>query len=155
MHCRHKMGRRGRMQAGIIFSGVAFLCFHVMAAVDPARLPAPASKPVDFARDIQPIFERSCLKCHSGERPKGKFSLTTRQNALKGGQDQVDIIPGKSAASPLIHFTARVISDSEMPPIDKGEPLTHEQVGLLRAWIDQGAVWPDSLVLGETVAPKH
>ena len=86
------------------------------AVIDPARLPQAATGAVDFVRDVQPIFERSCLKCHSGERPKGKFALTTRQTTLKSGQDQVDIIPDNSAKSPLIHFVARVIPDSEMPP---------------------------------------
>ena len=54
----------------------------------------------------------------------------------------VDIIPGDSAHSPLIHFVARLVPDMEMP--QKGEPLTTEQVGLLRAWIDQGAPWSTS-----------
>lgn len=125
------------------------------APVDPARLPAAATNTVDFVRDIQPIIEQSCLKCHSGERPKGKFSLATRAAALKGGSDQVDIISGESAKSPLIHFVARVIQDSEMPPTDKGKPLTPAQVGLLRAWIDQGAQWPADLVLGETQVASH
>src|SRR6185436_9047530 len=49
--------------------------------------------------------------------------------------------------SPLIHFTARLVEDSEMPPRGKGEPLTAEQVGLLRAWIDQGVQWPEALTL--------
>jgi mono/diheme cytochrome c family protein len=146
-------------QAGKVFSGLAFFCCSIVAAlpavIDPARLPPAATNAVDFVRDVQPIFEHSCLKCHSGERPKGKFALTTRQNALKGGQDQVDIIPGQSAKSPLIHFVARVILDSEMPPTDKGEPLTPAQVGLLRAWIDQGTQWPADLVLGEPLVAKH
>ena len=126
-----------------------------MAVVDPARLPKAAAVKIDFAHDIQPIFESSCIKCHSGDRPKGKFSLTSRENALKGGQDQVDIIPGNSEKSTLIHFVARVIADSEMPPVDKGQALTPDQVGLLRAWIDQGAPWPDGLMLGGTLAAAH
>lgn len=146
------------MQAGKLFSGLALLCWGTSAAlavVDPNRLPAATTNKVEFAKDIQPIIEKSCLKCHSGERPKGKFAFTTRATALKGGQDQVDIIPGNSAKSPLIHFVARVIADSEMPPVDKGEPLTPSQVGLLRGWIDQGAAWPDGLVLGEQVAASY
>src|ERR1700722_1261801 len=147
------------VQAGIILSSLALLrpsaTAALPAAIDPARLPQAATGSVDFVRDIQPILEQSCVKCHSGDRPKGKFALTTRQNALKGGQDQVDIIPGESAKSPLIHFVARVILDSEMPPTDKGKPLSPAQVGLLRAWIDQGAKWPADLTLGETVLAKH
>jgi len=54
----------------------------------------------------------------------------------------VDVIPGQSAKSPLIHYVTRLVEDMEMPPAGKGEPLTPEQIGLLRAWIDQGAHWP-------------
>ncbi len=159
MLCTRITRAPGLVQAGKLFSGLALLCCGATAAlaavIDPARLPQAATGAVDFVRDVQPIFERSCLKCHSGERPKGKFALTTRQNALKSGQDQVDIIPDNSAKSPLIHFVARVILDSEMPPTDKGQPLTPAQVGLLRAWIDQGAQWPADLVLGGPLATKH
>ncbi len=153
-----KRGPKGLVRAGTFVSGLAVLCWSaasVFGAVDPGRLPPPAKSKVDFAKNVQPIIEGACLKCHSGERPKGKFSLTTRQTALKGGQDQVDIIAGNSAKSPLIHFVARVVADSEMPPVDKGTPLTPDQVGTLRAWIDQGAPWPDNLVLGEAVAASH
>src|SRR6266478_1290391 len=117
------------------------------AAVDLAKLPPAAQREIDFAKDIQTILENSCLKCHEPEKAKGKLLLDTRANALKGGENGPDIIPGDSAKSPLIHFTARLVEDSEMPPIGKGEPLTKEQIGLLRAWIDQGAKWPDTLTL--------
>jgi hypothetical protein len=143
---------------GKLFAGMILFCLSPMTGlgvVDPARLPPAAKSTVDFVHDVQPILEKSCVKCHSGDRPKGKFALTTRANALKGGQDQVDIIPGNSAKSPLIHFVAQVVADSEMPPLDKGKPLTAAEVGLLRAWIDQGATWPDGVVLGEQVAATH
>src|SRR5262249_22982681 len=54
-----------------------------------------------------------------------------------------NIIPGKSAASPLVKFVAGLDPDVKMPP--KGKALTAEEVGLLRAWIDAGAVWPDGV----------
>jgi hypothetical protein len=137
-----------------IFYAAILFCLTAHAAVDPSRLPVPATNRIDFVRDVQPIIERSCLKCHSGDRPKGKFAINTRDNALKGGGDQVDIIPGESGKSPLIHFVARVIQDSEMPPTGKGDPLTGVQVGILRAWIDQGARWPVDLVLGGPVIAR-
>jgi len=147
-----KFGRQVNSRAAEIFfaSFAALLIFLAgarAAEVDPARIPPAATTQIDFAHDIQPILERSCLKCHSGEKPKGKFSLTTRETLLKGGQDQVDILPGHSAKSPLIHFVARLITDSEMPPEGKGDPLSKEQIGLLRAWVDQGAKWPSEIVL--------
>lgn len=111
------------------------------AELDVSKLPPSAAKPVDFAADIQPIFEQSCLRCHGPERPKSRFQLDNRESALKGGSQGVDIIPGDSAKSPLIHHVARLDADMAMPPADQGDPLTTEQVALLRAWIDQGAVW--------------
>jgi hypothetical protein len=119
----------------------AFLSLTATAAIDETQLPPPAAAMVDFARDIKPILLNSCYKCHAGERPKGHFLLTSREAALKGGTKGVDIISGQSAKSPLIHFVARMVPDMEMPPEGKGTSLTPEQIGLLRAWIDQGVVW--------------
>src|SRR6185369_12348857 len=68
-----------------------------------------------------------------------------RARALQGGERGVDILPGDSAKSPLIHYVSRLVEDMEMPPDGKGRALTPEKIGLLRAWIDQGAAWPASL----------
>src|SRR6266436_6833751 len=114
---------------------------------DISKLPPAVAREVDFAKEVQPILERSCLKCHEPEKAKGKLLLDTREHALKGGENGPDIIPGESGKSSLIHFTARLVEDSEMPPSGKGEPLSKEQVGILRAWIDQGMKWPEGLAL--------
>lgn len=113
--------------------------------VDISKLPAPVPKQIDFSRDIKPIFEDDCLRCHGPEKPHNHFRLDNRDAALKGGDDGVDILPGKSAQSTLIHYVARLVEDSEMPPVGKGTPLTADQVALLRAWIDQGAKWGEPL----------
>jgi mono/diheme cytochrome c family protein len=114
------------------------------AEVDISKLPPAATNKIDFARDIRPILEENCLRCHGPEKPKGQFRLDNRAAALKGGDDGVDILPGDSARSPLIHNVAYLVPDSEMPPIGKGNQLTPAQVSTLRAWIDQGVVWNDS-----------
>lgn len=117
-------------------------CRCVSAAeVDISKLPPAAAVQIDFARDIRPILENSCLRCHGPEKPKNGFRLDNRQAALKGGEQGVDILPGNSAQSPLVHYVSYLVEDTEMPPIGKGQQLTLEQVSLLRAWIDQGAVW--------------
>ena len=112
------------------------------AELDVSKLPPPATAAVDFTRDIKPLLDSACLRCHGPERPKSRFRLDTREAALRGGAKGVAIVPGQSARSPLIHYVARLVPDLEMPPAGKGEPLTREQVALLRAWIDQGAAWP-------------
>lgn len=100
---------------------------------------------IDFARDIRPILETSCIRCHGPEKPKSGFRLDNRESALKGGEGDVDILPGDSAKSPLIHYAAYLVEDMEMPPVGKGKQLTAEQVSLLRAWIDQGAAWDTAM----------
>ena len=84
-------------------------------------------------------------------KAKSSFRLISRAAALKGGDNGVDILPGNSAKSPLIHFTAGLVEDMQMPPSGKGEPLTAAQIALLRAWIDQGASWP-AATLSNSVA---
>ena len=110
------------------------------ADVDVSKLP-PASdkKDLTYAKDIKPIFEKSCFKCHGEEKQKGKLRLDSVAAVKKGGEDGEVITAGQSAKSPLVHAVARLDEDSAMPPDGKGDPLTKEQIGLIRAWIDQGA----------------
>ena len=130
-----------REQIGLCL--LAFIgCLRVSAAeVDISKLPPAAAKQIDFSRDIKPILEANCLRCHGPEKPKSRFHLDNREAALKGGDEGVDILPGNSAKSPLVHYVAYLVEDTEMPPIGKGNRLTAEQVSLLRAWIDQGVAW--------------
>jgi len=116
-------------------------CAAFAADVDISKLPPLATNVVSFDEHIRPIFERSCVRCHGPEKPKSRFRLDNRESALKGGVQGVAIIPGKSAESPLIHYVAGLVEDMEMPPKGKGDPLTPQQISLLRAWIDQGAKW--------------
>ncbi|MDP6913526.1 MAG: c-type cytochrome domain-containing protein [Verrucomicrobiota bacterium] len=107
-----------------------------------AKLPPAAKAKVSYKKDIKPLFEKSCLNCHGPKkRPKGKFRIDTRELALKGGSEGVAIIPGKSDKSPLTYYITYQVVDYEMPPEGKKDypKLTKEQIGLVRAWIDQGA----------------
>lgn len=128
-----------------------------------AKLPSPATSSqqpptptasavsIEFQRDIRPILERSCVGCHSGEKPKGGYALGTRDSALKGGQSgESAILPGHADRSPLLRFIQDQVEDLEMPPLAKREKfpaLTSDDAAKLRAWIDQGAVWPEGVTL--------
>jgi hypothetical protein len=117
---------------------------HKRPAIDASKLPPAATKSgVTYASDIKAIFEKSCVKCHNAEKPKAKLNLTTLAGALKGSGDGKVIEPGHSAKSQLVASVARIGEEDDwMPPKDnkaKIGPLTTEQVGLIRAWIDQGA----------------
>lgn len=106
------------------------------------NLPPPARQPIVFDRDIRPILETSCWRCHGPQRPKSHFRLDNRESALAGGDSNTnDIVPGDSRDSRLVHYVARQVPDMEMPPPDRGEPLAPQQIALLRGWIDQGANW--------------
>src|SRR2546426_1153654 len=106
-------------------------------------LPPPANHKIDFGKEIKPIFEVSCIKCHGRGRTKGEFSIESRDTLLKGGESGPAIVPGKSTESRVIELVAGLDPDSVMP--QKGKRLTPEQIGLLRAWIDQGATWDPAI----------
>ena len=112
--------------------------------VDVSKLPPAADKKdVTYTGDIKPILDKSCVKCHGNEKPKGKLQLNSLEGVLKGGEDGKVVEPGKSADSLLVHNIAHVgdPDDYMPPPHNKAGigPLTSEQIGLIRAWIDQGA----------------
>ncbi len=105
----------------------------------PRPLPPAATKKIDYTVDIQPLLRKYCLECHSAKRPRGRLRLDDREAALKGGDSGPSIVPGKSAESMLIKLAAGVNPDDVMPP--EGKRMTPEEVGLLRAWVDQGVPW--------------
>ena len=126
---------------------VTFLSTRFMVGaedeVNPSTLPPAANKRIIFRRDIAPILSVRCISCHGADKQMGGLRLDSRADALKGGKSGPVIKPGNSAQSKLIWSVAGVGKAVVMPFGDKR--LTPEQVGLLRAWIDQGAIWPDSV----------
>jgi len=97
--------------------------------------------PVDFEREILPIFQRSCLACHSKTEQKADLVLETPETIREGGKSGPAVVAGKSAES-LLFLSATQASKPFMPPkqnkINAG-PLKPEELGLLKLWIDQGA----------------
>lgn len=174
----------------VAFLSAVFAMLSPLAAaeLDLSKLPPPANRTgVTYAKDIRPLFEASCLRCHSGDRPKGQLHLDTLAGVLKGGKDGKVILPGKSQESLLVIAVAQLDEEKAMPPKFKPgrggpgggpggpggprgpsgpppgpggpggapafgppggmhapfgpppKPLTADQVGLVRTWIDQGA----------------
>src|SRR5678815_5336591 len=65
----------------------------------------PVAGAPDFARDVRPMFERSCFQCHGPEKQKSGYRLDSREIALKGGDSgKAAIIPHNAKSSPLIRF---------------------------------------------------
>ena len=122
----------------------------VAGAASTAPLPPAATRPVDFEKEIKPLFEAACVKCHAKGKDKGGFSLETRETFLKGGDNGPGAEIGQSAKSNIVELVAGLDPDSVMPK--KGTRWTAEQVGLLRAWIDQGALWPKGITFAKPPA---
>jgi hypothetical protein len=163
--------------------------YPAFAEPDLSKLPPPADKQgVTYAKDIKPLFEASCFRCHTGDRPKAGLRLDSLEGVLKGSKEGKVITPGKSKDSQLVVAVAQIDPESAMPPKRRGgrgrggpggpggpggrppgdggpgsappagpggggpgqngggqkggppaKPLTADEVGLVRAWIDQGA----------------
>ena len=107
-----------------------------------------ANAEVDFVKDIKPILEGTCMKCHVGEKPRGGLRLDSKENLLKGGKKvKVVVVPGKAAESAMYKFVSLAEDDEDrMPPLTE-KPLPKADVAKLRDWINEGAKWPDGLVL--------
>lgn len=98
--------------------------------------------PVDFEKEILPVFKRNCLACHGSRKPKGGLVLETPQTIALGGDGGEVVKPGAPEESYLFQAAAHREEDGIMPPKNnkvKAENLTPEELGLLKLWIEQGA----------------
>ncbi len=94
-----------------------------------------------FESQVAPIFQRRCLSCHSGDTPKGDFSLHTAAEAFSDGY----IEPGNSAASHLVDLVTPVSGKAAMPK--DADPLSTAELNTIQRWIDNGAPWTADFVL--------
>jgi mono/diheme cytochrome c family protein len=103
--------------------------------------PASTKAAVTYATDIKPIFDAACVKCHDGtKKPRAGLALDTLAGTLKGSKDGKVVTPGDSAHSDLVLSVAHLGDpDGFMPKGKEAHKLSDDQIGLIRAWIDQGA----------------
>src|SRR5258708_1334893 len=114
---------------------VVLLLSSFLAFAD-TKLPPSANRKVDYDKDIRPILSQQCYRCHGEEAPQSGLRLDLRQNALRGGDYGPVILPGNSAESKLIRRMVNGDGGLQMPPTGA---LPDQEIGLIRAWIDQGA----------------
>src|SRR3954470_20585735 len=95
---------------------------------------AVAQTPVSFSKDIQPIFEASCWKCHGAAVQLSKLDLRTREAALTGGAHGTAIAPGNSQTSRLF----RMVAGIEKPSMPLDGKLKPDEIEAIRLWIEQG-----------------
>lgn len=113
-----------------------FLALTVAACYADSQMPPAANRKVDFEKDVQPLLQQKCHSCHGETAQQSGLRLDLRQNAMRGGDYGPVIIAGDSKASKLIRRLVNGDGGLQMPPTG---PLSDEEIGILRAWIDQGA----------------
>lgn len=123
---------------------------RVFTYIISASLLAPAyslaAEKIDFTASIQPILESSCVECHGPDKQKGRLRLDLREHALTTDEENAVISRGKADDSELYRRIILPDDDEERMPYDAA-PLTAQQKALIRDWINQGAAWPEGLVL--------
>lgn len=106
-----------------------------------AIAPITRAEPVDFQKEIVPILQKKCLACHSTSEGQGELVLETPQSILKGGDTGAAVVAGQGAVSLLLKLGSHQ-EEPYMPPPDNdvaAAPLTPQELGLIKLWIDQGA----------------
>src|SRR5579864_685776 len=125
------------------------LLLWLLALADDAKKPAvqpikvvtlDRKDPVVYEKDVEPIFVNKCSFCHSGNVKEGKLDVSSYDSLMKGGKHGKPIVPGKSAESLLVKAAGKT-ERPFMPPKSE-EPLTPEELALIKLWIDQGAKPP-------------
>jgi cytochrome c553 len=123
--------------ASIISSSVAVTQEALSQPVDQQA----AEATVDFAQHVKPILEERCFSCHGAEKQKNGLRLDVRDDALRGGDSGAPITPGDADNSLLVKLISGLDDTRVMPP--QGERLAPEQIAVIKAWIQQGAAWPE------------
>lgn len=142
-------GFRGTLVALVFLSAAGWLSSNAGGGLEASQKPeATAASKVDFARDIQPLLEKSCYSCHGEKLQMGGLRLDSRKLAL-----EKVIQPGKGAGSLLYQ---RIAGLSDQPRMPMGaDPLDSATIERVRSWIDQGADWPEGIGAQTAETKKH
>ena len=99
---------------------------------------AGARQTVDFASQVWPIVEERCVSCHGPVDQFNDLRMDSAEALLKGGRGGAIIVPGKPEESTMFTRVNLPPDDLDLMPAE-GDPLTEEEVEILRQWIAQGA----------------
>ncbi|NUM56211.1 MAG: DUF1553 domain-containing protein [Candidatus Hydrogenedentes bacterium] len=108
---------------------------------------------IDFGKDVKPILAEQCYACHRPEKQKNGLRLDVREDAMRGGDSGKAFAAGDVDNSLLIRLVSGLDEKRVMPP--QGDRLTEAQIATLKAWVAQGAVWPDDLAGDAVVNVDH
>ena len=98
-----------------------------------AQLEAIPQANISYSKDIYPILESRCGKCHMGSFTSENLNMETYDSLMAGSQNGAVIVAGNAKESLL----ARKILKGEMPK--RGPKLTPAQVQIIIDWINAGA----------------
>ena len=136
---------------------VLFFILVVWCGVGPAQ-PLPIASidqkdPVSYAKDIAPVFKKSCIACHNETKAKAKLNLENVSLMMKGSDNGEVIIPGNADESLVFLQASHQEEDFMPPPKNKSNApnLSPEELALLKLWIDQGAKDDDTLAAEKKV----
>jgi hypothetical protein len=141
---------RDRISSKLIAAGAACLGAILLSGQSSAQKSTaiPVSVPkIDFVRDVQPIFQKSCVMCHGAQTQMAGLRLDARQSVLAKA-----VVPGKAAESHLYQRVAGIGDAARMP---MGGRLADDQIATIRAWIDQGAEWPENVGAQVAASKTH
>lgn len=108
------------------------------AAKEPEKVKPDVKRPVSFMHDVAPILVRNCIACHNPKKSESKYVMTTFAQLAKGGKQGagITLAAGKPDESYLIDV---VLPDAEPRMPYKLDPLTADEIELLRRWVAEGA----------------
>ena len=109
-----------RMKMKIAGLATAFAATVTVAAtqIDLSKLPPPATQPgVTYVKEVRPLFEASCVRCHGAQRPKGGLRLDSVEGVLKGSKDGKVVTPGNSEKSKLVLAISQLDPECAIVPI--------------------------------------
>jgi mono/diheme cytochrome c family protein len=109
--------------------------------------PAGGARKIDFVKDVQPIFTRSCVACHGPNTQMAGLRVDAKQSVMAKV-----VVPGNAQESALYRRVAGIGDVARMP---MGGRLADDQIATLKAWIEQGAEWPDTVGVTVTATKVH
>src|SRR5262245_57593245 len=129
------------------------MTLRVLSVALASALPVSA-EPVDYVRDVKPIFAAHCAACHGPSKQKADLRLDLYARIKRGGNSGPAIIPQKAGESRLIHAVTG--SNSEVAKMPPKETLPADKIAILKRWIDEGAKGPDKEeAAGRAAASSH
>ena len=134
-------------------ASLVLIAGSTMPAIADEKAGTAPGREIDFASEVYPIFEQRCQVCHGAAQQLGEFRLDSKAVALRGGVSGPNIKPGSAAQSPLFQRVAGIGTLNAMPLT--GERLSTDNIALIKAWIDQGASWPDDVGVATQQVAQH